>query len=202
MRTTRGNTTLRLLAIVVVAALIGLKLVYRGYAAKLEAREAASQNTPLEWPPKPAPASDSVCDSVKLTMAQVDKANEEGLAVDQARRCITRETRAAHNLYLAERAAQRAQREASEQKQALELKIQQARKEQTAAAVAQCRELIAQYDLTEADLFGGRGRVRVAATGSKVAPKYRDPETGATWTGRGKPPKWIQDKNRDDYLIA
>ena len=47
MRTTRGNTTLRLLAIVVVAALIGLKLVYRGYAAKLEAREAASQNTPL-----------------------------------------------------------------------------------------------------------------------------------------------------------
>ena len=87
-----------------------------------------------------------------------------------------------------------------QQKQALELKIQQARKEQTAAAVAQCRELIAQYDLTEADLFGGRGRV--AATGSKVAPKYRDPETGATWTGRGKPPKWIQDKNRDDYLIA
>ena len=124
MRTTRGNTTLRLLAIVVVAALIGLKLVYRGYAAKLEAREAASQNTPLEWPPKPAPASDSVCDSVKLTMAQVDKANEEGLAVDQARRCITRETRAAHNLYLAERAAQRAQREASEQNQALEQKLQ------------------------------------------------------------------------------
>ena len=89
-----------------------------------------------------------------------------------------------------------------QQKEALELKIQQARKEQTAAAVAQCRELIAQYDLTEADLFGGRGRVRVAATGSKVAPKYRrDPATGATWTGRGKPPKWIQDKNRDDYLI-
>ena len=124
MRTTRGNTTLRLLAIVVVAALIGLKLVYRGYAAKLEAREAASQNTPLEWPPKPAPASDSVCDSVKLTMAQVDKANEEGLAVDQARRCITRETRAAHDLYLAERAAQRAQREATENKQALEQKLQ------------------------------------------------------------------------------
>ena len=88
-----------------------------------------------------------------------------------------------------------------QQKQALELKIQQARKEQTAAAVAQCRELIAQYDLTEADLFGGRGRVRVAATGSKVAPKYRDPETGATWTGRGKPPRWIQDKNREDFLI-
>ena len=89
-----------------------------------------------------------------------------------------------------------------QQKEALELKIQQARKKQTAAAVAQCRELIAQYDLTEADLFGGRTRARAGLTaGSKVAPKYRDPATGATWTGRGKPPKWIQDKNRDDYLI-
>ena len=26
---------------------------------------------------------------------------------------------------------------------------------------------------------------------SVVAPKYRDPVTGATWTGRGKQPKWL-----------
>jgi len=26
---------------------------------------------------------------------------------------------------------------------------------------------------------------------SVVAPKYRDPSTGATWTGRGKQPKWL-----------
>jgi len=29
---------------------------------------------------------------------------------------------------------------------------------------------------------GGRG---------PVAPKYRDPTTGESWTGRGKPPKWL-----------
>ena len=28
---------------------------------------------------------------------------------------------------------------------------------------------------------------------SVVAPKYRDPITGATWTGRGKRPKWLQE---------
>src|SRR2546427_12966376 len=31
--------------------------------------------------------------------------------------------------------------------------------------------------------------------------KYRDPATGATWTGRGKPPNWIKDQDRDDFLI-
>jgi len=39
-----------------------------------------------------------------------------------------------------------------------------------------------------------------------VPPKYRHPETGDTWTGRGKPPKWItaaeaEGKKRDDFLI-
>jgi len=39
-----------------------------------------------------------------------------------------------------------------------------------------------------------------------VAPKYLDPETGNTWTGRGKPPRWLSDaeqagKNRDAFLI-
>lgn len=36
----------------------------------------------------------------------------------------------------------------------------------------------------------------------KVAPKYRDPATGATWTGRGIAPKWIADKDRSKYLIS
>jgi len=35
-----------------------------------------------------------------------------------------------------------------------------------------------------------------------VAPKYRDPATGKTWTGRGKAPKWIDGKDRSKFLIA
>jgi len=31
-------------------------------------------------------------------------------------------------------------------------------------------------------------------------PLYRDPATGATWAGRGRPPAWL-DGHRDDYLI-
>jgi DNA-binding protein H-NS len=32
---------------------------------------------------------------------------------------------------------------------------------------------------------------RAADKRSVVAPKYRDPATGTTWTGRGKQPKWL-----------
>jgi DNA-binding protein H-NS len=33
-----------------------------------------------------------------------------------------------------------------------------------------------------------------------IPPKYRDPETGKTWSGRGHQPGWMTG-NRDDYLI-
>ena len=46
------------------------------------------------------------------------------------------------------------------------------------------------------------------ATGAKksVAPKYRHPETAATWTGRGKAPLWIVEaekngQSRQQFLI-
>ncbi len=39
-----------------------------------------------------------------------------------------------------------------------------------------------------------------------VAAKYRHPQTGATWTGRGKAPRWIstaeaEGQNRSEFLI-
>ncbi len=85
------------------------------------------------------------------------------------------------------------------QKAELEAKIAEARKSELAHAVSQARELVAQYGLTPDDVFGGK---KVAASGrSTVAPKYRDPATGATWTGRGKAPRWISGKDRTAFAI-
>ena len=41
---------------------------------------------------------------------------------------------------------------------------------------------------------------------SKVAPKYRDPETSTTWTGRGKTPAWMAahiaaGRDKSEFLI-
>ncbi|MCM3351971.1 H-NS histone family protein, partial [Bacillus velezensis] len=42
-----------------------------------------------------------------------------------------------------------------------------------------------------------------SANGSQPAtPKYQDPKTGKTWSGRGREPSWIKGKKRDRFLIA
>jgi DNA-binding protein H-NS len=35
-----------------------------------------------------------------------------------------------------------------------------------------------------------------------VAPKYRDPATGKTWTGRGRAPTWLEGKDKVKFLIS
>ena len=93
-------------------------------------------------------------------------------------------------------------KELLKQREALEQQIKEAKQREMATAVAQVRELVAAYGLTQEDVFpvGRAGRASSNA-GVKVAPKYRDPATGQTWTGRGKPPKWIQDQDREKFAI-
>ena len=54
-------------------------------------------------------------------------------------------------------------------------------------------------------LGGGRG-TKSAAPRTATTPKYRDPETGATWSGRGYPAKWITDyeakgRKREEFAV-
>ncbi|SDH96717.1 H-NS histone family protein [Paraburkholderia phenazinium] len=86
------------------------------------------------------------------------------------------------------------------------------------AAVDQIRELMIKHGLTTADIearakakreakVAGRrltnGVAKHAASAKgKMPPKYRDPKTGATWSGHARPPAWIKDvKDRTRYLI-
>lgn len=49
-------------------------------------------------------------------------------------------------------------------------------------------------ELTKQPLRGRR-------TGTKLEPKYWNPETGATWSGRGRKPLWLIGDNIDRFLI-
>ena len=91
-------------------------------------------------------------------------------------------------------------KELLEQRELLEQKINEARKTELTEAVAKVRSLVAEYNLTADDVFPPIKAARSAA-GGKDAPKYRHPETGQTWTGRGKAPKWIQDEDREKFAI-
>lgn len=85
----------------------------------------------------------------------------------------------------------------------LEKKADEARQAEVAQALAQVKELITLYGLSARDLgFSARPKGQRSSSHVVGIPKYRDPKTGRTWTGRGKPPTWIATKkNRDEFLL-
>ena len=87
------------------------------------------------------------------------------------------------------------------QQKELAVQIEAARKREIADAAQQARALVAEHGLTVEDVFPNRRGRKAAGGGAKVAPKYRDPATGTTWTGRGKPPRWIEGKDRAAFAI-
>jgi DNA-binding protein H-NS len=78
------------------------------------------------------------------------------------------------------------------QKEALELEIERARKQNRSEAVAKVRALMDEYGLTSADLVVRRGPKPGGGTGAKVPAKYRNAATGDAWSGRGLQPKWLK----------
>ncbi|MCX4176694.1 MULTISPECIES: H-NS family nucleoid-associated regulatory protein [Paraburkholderia] len=81
---------------------------------------------------------------------------------------------------------------------------------QSSGVIEKIRELMAKHGLTTADIdahLGGKQRATKAVAktmskGSAAAVKYRDPKSGATWTGHGRAPSWIAAaKNRDKFLV-
>lgn len=96
------------------------------------------------------------------------------------------------------------------QKEALEAQLAEVRATEVASVIDQIRTLMEQYGLSVEDIQGKRRRGRPAGGGvAKAAnaakeplpPKYRDPKTGATWSGRGRAPAWLG-KNPNRFLIA
>jgi DNA-binding protein H-NS len=101
----------------------------------------------------------------------------------------------------------------------LEQQAEDMRQTQVKSVIAQLKKTIDEYGLTADELGLGVAKVSKAAKGAaprrarKAAAgvqrktvgvaRYRDPKTGQTWTGRGRPPAWIVDaKDRDAFLIA
>lgn len=90
------------------------------------------------------------------------------------------------------------------QKAELEARIAEARKAEITAALNKIRELATEFNLGSDEILQALGHSRAAAasrTRKPVAPKYRNPETGATWSGRGREPAWLAGRNREDFAI-
>jgi DNA-binding protein H-NS len=79
------------------------------------------------------------------------------------------------------------------QKAALEKQIADTQREERGAAISQIRSLMAEHGLTLSDIGQRTSAPKKAAAGrSKVAAKYRNADTGETWSGRGLQPRWLK----------
>ena len=84
--------------------------------------------------------------------------------------------------------------------QAQAARVKEEEKEQ---AIAMARTMISAYGITAKDLGLDKApKVKSGPKpGQKLTPKYRDPLSGATWSGRGKTPRWINGADRSQYAI-
>lgn len=100
--------------------------------------------------------------------------------------------------------------EAEAKVNALRQKLEEERNNERTQAIASAKELIKAHNLTPLELgFSAKKPIRRVTPVDKrvtVAPKYKDPATGKTWTGRGKTPAWLaalvaNGHTKQDYLI-
>ena len=73
----------------------------------------------------------------------------------------------------------------------LDTQIKKAIKAEKKDAVTAAKNIIADFKLTPKEVFAKK----------KAKAKYRNPETGAEWSGRGIAPVWIRGLDREQFLI-
>lgn len=84
----------------------------------------------------------------------------------------------------------------------LQKKAEEARQSEIEQVIAEIKGKMDEYGLTVDDLqHAPKKRSSRTTAKSSVAPKFRNDATGETWSGRGKPPKWIAGKDRSKFLI-
>jgi len=79
----------------------------------------------------------------------------------------------------------------------LELQFEEVKLAKRAAIIAEMQQIIQTLNISARELGLGRypgGRL-------PHPPRYRDPATGATWSGRGREPRWILGKDRSAFEI-
>jgi DNA-binding protein H-NS len=82
----------------------------------------------------------------------------------------------------------------------LHKEVAAAREKEIAEAILEIKAKIAEYEITAEEL-GFSSRRTGGARKRPLPPRYRNPKTGETWSGRGRAPGWLAGKNRDRFLI-
>ena len=85
----------------------------------------------------------------------------------------------------------------------LQAQAERVKREEKQQAIDAARAMITSYGITAKDLGLDKVKGKAGpAPGRKIPAKYRNPSTGAVWSGRGKTPKWMNGvADRSVYAI-
>ena len=89
-------------------------------------------------------------------------------------------------------------REFQAELQRLHLQEESIRRKAKGEALDRIRSLIVEYRLTPSEL----GLEADPQSRRPAAVKYRDPKTGAAWSGRGRPPRWLEGQDRARFAVG
>jgi len=81
----------------------------------------------------------------------------------------------------------------------LNVRLAEVKKDEKQAYLADIRERVALYGITEDELLRAAGFRK--SRKPRAQAKYYDPSSGKGWSGFGPRPKWLVGKNLDDYLV-
>lgn len=75
-----------------------------------------------------------------------------------------------------------------------------ARNDEINEAIKKIKDLMNLHGVTVNDLSSARSSKPAKAKGT-VAAQFMNPETGETWTGRGRAPRWLDGKDKEQFRI-
>lgn len=80
----------------------------------------------------------------------------------------------------------------------LDRQIERSKQSKRRNVMHQICELMADWGISSNELKHYRRGARIT---KPTVPKYRDPVSGQTWSGRGREPAWIVGKDREAFRI-
>ena len=76
-----------------------------------------------------------------------------------------------------------------------------ARKDELSGAIKTIKDMMQLHGITVEDLAGG-SRAKSVKVKSSVPAQFKNSETGETWTGHGRAPRWLDGKDREQFRIT
>ncbi|MBC7415684.1 MAG: H-NS histone family protein [Herminiimonas sp.] len=82
----------------------------------------------------------------------------------------------------------------------LQRAAEEARKNEIAEAKEKIATIMQEFGLSLSDL-NSLGKVRASKEKVVVAPQFKNPETGAQWSGRGRAPRWLDGNDKEKFRV-